>query len=69
MAKHTPTVKLEKITLWTSTQTYGAKNGGLSALDYILPALDNLEGGCQLLDYGVEDYKLAKVRKAKGDPQ
>ena len=63
------TVKFEKITLWTSIQTYGANDRGLSALDYILPALDKLEGECQLLDYDGEDYKLVKVRKAKGEPQ
>ena len=57
-----PTVRFEKITLWTAVQTYGAKfDHGLSALDYIMRALDNLEGECQILDYDGEDYKLVKL--------
>ena len=64
------TVKFEKITLWTAVETYGAKSDrALGALDYIIPALDKLEGECQILDYAGEDYKLIKVREARGDKQ
>jgi hypothetical protein len=59
------TVKFEKITLWTATETYGHDGRGISALDYIIQALNNLEGGCQILDHDGEDYKLVKVRKGK----
>jgi len=59
------TVKIEKITLWTAIETYGHDGLGISALDYIIHALDNLEGGCQILDQICEDYKLVKVRKGK----
>ena len=59
------TVKFEKITLWTSVQTYGANDRALSALDYIIPALENLEAECMILDHDGEDYKLVKVRKGK----
>ena len=55
--------KYEKITLWAAVQTYGAEYIG--ALDYILPALDNLAGECQILDYDSEEYKLVKVRKTE----
>jgi hypothetical protein len=62
------TVKFEKITLWTATQTYG-NDRGISALDHILPELDQLRvdsgGECQILDYDGEDYKLVKVEVAQ----
>ena len=54
------TVKFEKITLWTAIQTYGPSDGGISALDHILPVLEQL-GECTILDYDGEDYQLVKV--------
>ena len=60
------TVKFEKITLWTAIQTFGLNDRGMSALDHILPALEQL-GECQILDYDGEDYQLVKaeVEQAK----
>jgi len=55
------TVKFEKITLWTSIQTYGGPySAGLSALDEIIPALDEL-AEVKILDYEGADYKLVKI--------
>ena len=59
-------VKFEKITLWTASETYGVNDRGLSALDYIIPALDKIEEG-KVLDYDTEDYKLVKVEAAKAE--
>lgn len=37
-----PDIKIEKITLWTSTSTYGSKNvEDISAIDTITEALDH----------------------------
>ena len=44
------TKKFEKITLWTATETFGGNDRGLSALDYIRPALDKLDVECNVLD-------------------
>jgi hypothetical protein len=56
-------VKYERITLWTAFQTYTDNDQGMSALDYLIPALsDSRElGECQILDYDSEDYHLAKT--------
>jgi hypothetical protein len=58
------TVKFEKITLWTAIQTYGPSDKyvgrGMSALDHILPELEQL-GECTILDYDGEDYQLVKA--------
>ena len=56
-------LKYERITLWTACQTYTANDQGVTALDYIIPALtDSKEfGECQILDYDSEDYHLAKT--------
>tara|TARA_R100001086_G_C11807997_1_gene250686 strand:+ start:29 stop:223 length:195 start_codon:yes stop_codon:yes gene_type:complete len=58
--------KYERIILYTATETYyvdpkspGAL--GVTALDYIIPALENSE--VTILDYDSEDYKLVKMRK------
>ena len=56
-------MKIEKITLWTCTETYGKpkESGGLTALDYIIPALNEAQSQhleFKLLDYGSEDYAL-----------
>ena len=56
-------MKFEKITLWTCTETYGLpeKSGGLTALDYVIPTLQETEGKhmeFKLLGYDSEDYAL-----------
>ena len=55
--------KYEKITLIVVTETYIAdKNddrfAAASGLDYILPAIAEMSGECQVLEYSTEDYKL-----------
>ena len=50
-------MKLEKITLWTSTETYGMEPE-LGALDYIIPNLYKMEGECTILSYESKDCKL-----------
>ena len=67
------TVKYEKITLWTATQTLGSmNNNGISALDYIIEYLHesmisvNLASECKILDWESEDYKLVKVTEEEG---
>ena len=61
-------VKFEKITLWTATQTYSvAEVPGLSALDYMLPAIEDGTGGdLTVLDYDSEEYTLTKKREKRG---
>ena len=54
--------KYEKITLIVATETYIAdKNddrfAAASGLDYILPAIAEMSGECQVLEYSTEDYK------------
>ena len=61
-SKPSKSVKLEKITLWTSVQTYNMKSS-ISSLDYILDNLDDMESECVILDYGTEDYELIKKKK------
>ena len=64
------TVKFEKITLWTATETFGGNDRGLSALDYIRTALDGVGLECKILDDDTEDYKLvtlATVEEAKAE--
>ena len=55
--------KYEKITLIVATETYIAdKNDSrfvsASGLDHILPAIAEISGECQVLEYSTEDYKL-----------
>ena len=50
-------IKLEKVTVWTSIPLYGAKDTTISALDYILREIDS---ECVILDYDVEDLDLVK---------
>ena len=54
-------MKFEKITLWTCTETYDKpdESGGLTALDYVIPALLDKEAlEFKLLSYDAEDYVL-----------
>jgi hypothetical protein len=60
------TIKFEKITLWTATETYMSEGGndhGVTALDYIMPQLEQLDIECHILDSDVEDYRLVKGAK------
>ena len=62
-------MKLEKITLWVSTETYG--NPSVGALDYIIPALTfdhtkSIENECKFLKFESEDYKLVPKTNCNG---
>ena len=58
------TVKYERITLWTATQTYGLK--GVSALDY-LPLEEPMGTECKIIDWEAEDYQLVKVEETQAE--
>jgi len=66
-------MKFEKITLWTCTETYGLpeKSGGLTALNYIIPALREAEDAhrpeFKLLDSNSEDYELIPKPTQEGE--
>jgi hypothetical protein len=55
-------MKIERVTIWTCTETYGPS--AITALDYVLPALDELEGECKVLGWDTEEYSLTAVDKA-----
>jgi hypothetical protein len=61
-------MKFERLTIWACTETYGAKDGELSALDYVIPALDSLEGECKVLGYSTDDYALVYLRTRTRTP-
>ena len=56
-------IKLEKITLWTSIPLYGAKDTTVSAMDYMMDTLDNNIGECSILDYTTEDYQMVPTER------
>ena len=58
-------MKIEKITLWVATEDFGMDNG-TSALDCIIPALENMESECIILSYDSEDYKLVPKTNCNG---
>ena len=66
-------MKFEKITLWTCTETYGARmqDGWLTALNYIIPALREAEDAhrpeFKLLDSNSEDYELIPKPTQEGE--
>ena len=66
-------MKFEKITLWTCTETYARpeEDGGLSALDYIIPPLHETEdqhGEFKLLGgYDSEEYELIPKPTQEGE--
>jgi len=54
-------IKIEKVTLWTSIPTYGDRDTTLSALDYIMQGWDGaIDSECVVLDYDAEDLELVK---------
>ena len=63
-------VKFQKIIVWTAVETFGDKDSKTfettSAVDWVSPALDAVNGECQIL--GViesEEYELVKVEEEK----
>ena len=67
-------IKYEVITLVTATDTYYSGNSkrakigreATTALDYILPLLEEVGAECKIIDSTVTDYKLTPVsRKGK----
>ena len=50
--------RIEKLTIWTSINTYGDTTfGDLSALDHLIPVLTkHLDPECVILDYDAEDW-------------
>ena len=53
-------MKIEKLTIWTCTETYGH---ALTALDYVMPALAEMEAECKVLGFSTEDYDLVPKQK------
>ena len=53
-------LKFEKLTIWTCTETYGH---GITALDYVMPALKEMEAECKVLVFDSEDYELVPKQK------
>jgi len=53
-------LKFEKLTIWTCTETYGH---ALTALDYVNPALAEMEAECKVLMFDSEDYELILKQK------
>ena len=57
-------MKFEKVTLWMCTETYGKNDSAaLSALDYVMEALDELQVECKLLGHETEEYKLIPISR------
>jgi hypothetical protein len=58
-------MKFEKLTIWVCTEAYRPENDsrGMTALDYVIPALDDMEGECKVLGYSTEDYTLEPKQK------
>jgi hypothetical protein len=55
-----PNVKIEKVTLWIATPTYGNAEiaEGTTALDTIVPFLSGIDCDLALLDQHTEELKL-----------
>jgi hypothetical protein len=48
----------EKLTVWTCTEDYDRPSPGITAVDYVMKALENIDPECKVLDYETEDYML-----------
>ena len=68
-------IKYEAITLVTATETFWSGNSkrakigreATTALDYILPLLEEVGLECKIIDSSTKDYTLVPVsRKGKG---
>ena len=55
-----PNVKIEKVTLWLATPTYGDEytQEAVTALDTIIPFLSGIDCALALLDQHTEELKL-----------
>lgn len=55
-----PNVKIEKVTLWLATPTYGDEytQEAVTALDTIIPFLSGIDCDLALLDQHTEELKL-----------
>tara|TARA_R100001163_G_C5018778_1_gene162201 strand:+ start:286 stop:504 length:219 start_codon:yes stop_codon:yes gene_type:complete len=63
-----PNIKLEKITLWTSMDSYGQEGTALqvlTALDEILPVLEDAGIETKILSYDSEDLELTTKPKKR----
>lgn len=58
-------VKLEKVTLWVATETYGLPDGG--GLDRIMSHLWDIESECKILGGDSEDYELIPSKPESED--
>jgi hypothetical protein len=56
-------VKVEKVTLWVATETYGLPDGG--GLDRIMSHLGDIESECKILGGDSEDYELIPSKTKK----
>jgi len=55
-----PNVKIEKVTLWLATPTYGDEvtQEGITAMDTLVPFLSGIDCDLALLDHNTEELKL-----------
>ncbi len=64
-----PSIKIERITLWTSMDSYGQEGTALqvlTALDEIIPVLEEAGIETKILSYDSEDLELTtKPKKTK----
>ena len=53
-----PNVKIERVTLWLATPTYGDPDNGVTAMDTLVPFLSGIDCDLALLDHNTEELKL-----------
>ena len=55
-----PNVKIEKVTLWLATPTYGDEvtQEGITAMNTLVPFLSGIDCDLALLDHNTEELKL-----------
>ena len=66
-----PNIKLEKITLWTSIDSYGQEGSALqvlTALDEIIPILEDAGIQTKILSYDSEDLELQQKTNPLHEP-
>ena len=66
-----PKVKLEKITLWTSIDSYGQEGSALqvlTALDEIIPILEDAGIQTKILSYDTEDLEMQQKTNQLHEP-
>ena len=64
-----PHIKIEKVTLWVATPTYGDDytQEGITALDAIVPFLSGIDCDIALLDQHTEELKLNENESDRTD--